>query len=106
MCVDYWFSIWSVRNEPVWTLGFVAFLLLLGSLLYLTCHVVMPDVDHGRPVDLVEFRDSRPRRYLSAFFAYQAAGGLGAGPGARGALRAVRLLRGDVHPGIVSRRLH
>ena len=76
MCVDYWFSVWSVRNEPVWTLGFVAFLLLLGSMLYLACHLVMPDVDHGRPVDLVEFRDARPRRYLSAFFAYQAAGAL------------------------------
>ena len=34
LCVDYWFSVWSVRNEPVWTLGFVAFLLLLGSLLF------------------------------------------------------------------------
>jgi hypothetical protein len=76
LCVDYWFSAWSVRNEPVWTLGFVAFLLLLGSMLYLTCHVVMPDVEPGRPVDMVEFRDSRPRRYLSAFFAYQAAGAL------------------------------
>lgn len=76
LCIDYWFSVWSVRNEPVWSLGFVTFLLLLGSLLYLACHVVMPDVEDGRPVDMAEFRDARPRRYLSVLFAYQFAGGL------------------------------
>ncbi|MFO1408281.1 MAG: hypothetical protein U1F08_12245 [Steroidobacteraceae bacterium] len=76
LCVDYWFSIWHVRAEPVWSLGFVVFLLLLGSALYLTCHVAMPDTDHGRPVDMVGFRGAHARRYLPAFFVYQAAGSL------------------------------
>lgn len=74
LCIDYWFSVWSVRNEPVWTLGFVTFLLALGGLLYLCCHLVMPDVEHGRRVDLAGFRDARPRRYLAVLFAYQACG--------------------------------
>ena len=76
LCVDYWFSVWHVRADPVWSLGFVVFLLATGSLLYLTCHLVMPDSEHGRPVDMVEFQSTRGRRYLSAMFVYQACGAL------------------------------
>ncbi len=35
--VDYWFSLWQSRNADIWTLGFVAFLLLMATVLYVAC---------------------------------------------------------------------
>src|SRR5512137_904719 len=52
LCIDYWFSIWAARNDPVWSLGFVCFLLVLGAVLFVGCWMIVPEFDGKEPVDL------------------------------------------------------
>lgn len=74
LCLDYWFSVWAARNDPVWTLGFVSFLLLLGAVLFVCCWLVMPDVDGARPVDLAAHHDVMRRKFLAGLLLYTALG--------------------------------
>ena len=41
-CVDYWFSVWHLRDAETWTLGFVSFLLLMATVLYIACGLAVP----------------------------------------------------------------
>lgn len=71
-CVDYWFSVWQLRHANVWTLGFVAFLLLMATVLYVACGLAVPaeaELEHG--AHLEAFHNANRRRYLGALFAYQ-----------------------------------
>lgn len=71
-CVDYWFSIWHLRDAETWTLGFVAFLLLMATVLYVACGLALPregEVADG--LDLNAFYLTNRRRFLSALFVYQ-----------------------------------
>lgn len=71
-CVDYWFSLWQARNADVWTLGFVAFLLLLATVLYLACGLAAPsEAELANGKDLTEFHAINRRRYLGVLFVYQ-----------------------------------
>ena len=50
-CVDYWFSVWQLHNANVWTLGFLAFLLLLATTLYIACGLAIPnDTNDSKPL--------------------------------------------------------
>jgi hypothetical protein len=70
-CVDYWFSLWGLRTTSDWSLGYVFYLLLLATLLYIGCHLVVPRVhDEDEVVDLAAFEADHRRRYLAAFGAY------------------------------------
>ncbi len=71
-CVDYWFSVWQLREADVWTLGFVAFLLLMATVLYVACGLAVPSEAESKDgADLAEFHTANRRRYLAALFAYQ-----------------------------------
>lgn len=69
-CVDYWFSIWGLRTQTEWSLGFVLYLLVLATLLYISVHLVVPHVSEGAELDLSAFDDAHRRKYLAAFAAY------------------------------------
>jgi hypothetical protein len=70
-CVDYWFSTWQLHKADVWTLGFVAFLLLMATALYIACGLAMPaETGSGDAIDLQEFHDNNRKRYLGALFGY------------------------------------
>ena len=72
-CVDYWFSTWQLRAADVWTLGFVAFLLLMATVLYVACGLAVPGESELKDgADLVGFHSVNRRRYLGALFIYQA----------------------------------
>lgn len=74
-CVDYWFSLWQARTTALWSLGYVAFWLLLATALYLTSWLVVPsERDTAVRVDLATFYDGNRRNFLGAFFAYIAIG--------------------------------
>jgi hypothetical protein len=83
-CVDYWFSTWQLHKAEVWTLGFVAFLLLMATVLYIACGLAIPaETESGAGVNLRTFHDTNRRRYLGALFCYQALsifGNLAIGP--------------------------
>ena len=73
-CVDYWFSMWGLRGEDAWSLGYVIFLLVLATVLYLTCQLIVPELRDGEAIDLVEFTRSNGRRFLGALGVYMALG--------------------------------
>ena len=71
-CVDYWFSLWQSRNEDVWTLGFVSFLLLMATVLYAACGLAVPtEAEAADGVDLTVFHTTYRRRYLGVLILYQ-----------------------------------
>ncbi|MEQ1491434.1 MAG: hypothetical protein ABL932_12880 [Terricaulis sp.] len=71
-CIDYWFSTWHLREAEVWTLGFVSFLLLMATVLYVACGLAVPaegEITEG--TDLNAFYNTNRRKFLSVLFAYQ-----------------------------------
>lgn len=77
LCVDYWFSIWHARNADIWTLAFVAFLLLMITVLYATCGFAVPEAAVSDGVNLDDFHRNNRRKYLGALFVYTALGFVG-----------------------------
>jgi hypothetical protein len=73
-CVDYWLSVWHARNADVWTLDFVAFLLLMVTVLYATCAFAAPEAAVSDGVNLDEFHRANRGKYLGALFVYPALG--------------------------------
>ena len=45
LCVDYWFSVWRLREASVWSLGFVLTWLMLAAITYIAAWLVVPEVD-------------------------------------------------------------
>jgi hypothetical protein len=76
MCVDYWFSVWHARNDPVWSLGFVCFLLLLGAILFVNCWLIVPEVEIKEPVDLAAHHAAVRRKFLTGLLIYLVLGHL------------------------------
>jgi len=71
-CVDYWFSVWHARGIEIWTLPFVALLLLMATALYIACGLAMPnEVDAKDGIDLAAFHEANRRRFLGAVIAYE-----------------------------------
>jgi hypothetical protein len=71
-CVDYWFSIWGLRAAESWSLAYVGYLLMLATLLYVSCHLIMPDQRERASIDLAAFYETIRRKYLIAYFSYVA----------------------------------
>ena len=70
-CVDYWFSLWGLRATTHWSLGYTLYLLVLATLLYIGCHLVVPSVrEEDEVLDLAAFDAGHRRRYLAAFGLY------------------------------------
>ena len=70
-CVDYWFSSWGLRATTHWSLGYTLYLLVLATLLYNGCHLVVPSVrEEDEVLDLAAFDAGHRRRYLAAFGLY------------------------------------
>ena len=65
-CVDLWFSLWGLRESEEWSLIYVLYLLVLATVLYVACQLIVPDLRDGDSIDLVAFNESRRRKYLAA----------------------------------------
>ena len=70
LCVDYWISNWHAHAEPLWSLGFVCFLLFSGAVLFVTCWLVMPDIEGTEAIDLAAYHAANRRKYLSTLLIY------------------------------------
>ena len=69
-CVDFWLSMWGLRSTEVWSLAYILYLLVLSTLLYLSCYLVMPVVRAGDSIDLVAFNETNRQRYLGTYLIY------------------------------------
>src|SRR5687768_4307664 len=65
-CVDLWFTLWGLRESEAWSLIYVLYLLVLATVLYVACHLIVPDLRDGDSIDLVAFNETRRRKYLAA----------------------------------------
>lgn len=69
-CVDYWFSLWGLRQATDWHLGFVLYWLVLAFNLYICTRLVVPPATEDAELDVVAFDDAHRRKYLAAYFLY------------------------------------
>ena len=76
LCIDYWFSVWGARNDSVWSLGFVCFLLLVAAVLFVGCWMIVPEIDGKEPVDLTGHYAAIRRKFLICLIIYVALGQL------------------------------
>jgi len=74
LCVDYWFSVWQLRDTPVWTLGFVLMWLLLAAVTYIAARLVVPDVEPDGTMDFVANDEANRSKYLGALTAWVCGG--------------------------------
>jgi hypothetical protein len=74
LCVDYWFSVWRLRDAPNWTLGFVLTWLVLAAITYIAAWLVVPDTDADGTMDFVAHHQANRRKYLGALTAWVAGG--------------------------------
>jgi hypothetical protein len=68
-CVDFWMSLWLGR-DVAWDLPTVEFIFADSAALYLSCWLIVPEVDRGKPIDFVAFFEADRRRILGAIIAY------------------------------------
>jgi hypothetical protein len=74
LCVDYWFSVWRLREASVWTLGFVLTWLVLAAITYIAAWLVVPDADADGTMDFVAHSEANRRKYLAGLLAWVLAG--------------------------------
>ena len=70
LCVDYWFSVWRLRDAPVWSLGFVLTWLGLAAITYITAWLVVPDTDAEGTMDFHAHSETNRRKYLGGMLAW------------------------------------
>lgn len=75
-CVDYWFSLWGLRQETDWSLGSVMFWLALAIVLYICTRLIVPPASEDAELNVVAFDDAHRRQYLAALFLYIAMGAI------------------------------
>jgi hypothetical protein len=74
-CVDYWISLWGLREVTEWPLTLVLFMLSAATVLYLVSWLVVPaEVIDG--IDLVAYHDENRRKYAGAFCIYMLFGAI------------------------------
>ena len=76
LCVDYWFSVWRLREASVWSLGFVLTWLMLAAITYIAAWLVVPDVDADGTMDFVAHDEANRRKYLGALAAWVTGGAI------------------------------
>lgn len=65
LCVDYWFTIWRVHDQTVWTLAYVSLLLAQAALIYVASWLIVPSTFADEPIDLKAFFDRNRRKFMS-----------------------------------------
>lgn len=70
LCVDYWFSVWRLRDAQVWTLGLVLTWLMLAAITYIAAWLVVPDQDADGTMDFVAHAEANRRKYLGALLTW------------------------------------
>lgn len=70
LCVDYWFSLWQLRDAPTWTLAFVMTWLVLAAITYIAAWVVTPDPDADGTIDFVAHFEANRRKFYGVLIAW------------------------------------
>ena len=65
LCVDYWFSIWHLHLETIWSLPYVCLLLLQASIIFVAARLIVPVASDGAAIDMTAFFDRNRRKYMA-----------------------------------------
>lgn len=63
----WWLAFWDFRLMKSWNVGFVAFTLLAGILVYVYTGLVCPEVPREGTLDLGEFHRENGRQYIAVY---------------------------------------
>lgn len=64
LIVDFWFSMWTARQRPDWSLGYVGFLLTQCGVIYVLSRVIAPSALGDRPVDMSAHFEASRRKFM------------------------------------------
>jgi hypothetical protein len=70
LCVDYWFSVWRLRDAEIWSLAFVRTWLILAAVTYIVAWMVVPDPDADGTMDFVAHHEANRRKYLGVLIVW------------------------------------
>lgn len=65
----WWLAFWDFRLMKSWDVGYVAFTLLAGILVYVYTGLVCPEVPKEGPLDLGEYHHANGRQYIAVYLA-------------------------------------
>jgi putative flippase GtrA len=74
LSVDYWFSIWGLRNRRDWSFAYVSLQLLFCSLLFLVARATVPDTASDAPIDMTALYERDRRRIMVLFLMFSLCG--------------------------------
>jgi hypothetical protein len=74
LSVDYWFSIWGLRDRRDWSFAYVSLQLLFCSLLFLVARATVPDSASDAPFDMTAFYERDRRRIMLLFLMFALCG--------------------------------
>jgi len=65
LCVDYWFSIWRLHEEMVWTLPYVGLLLVQAAIVFVASRLIVPIGSGDDAIDMTAFFDRNRRKFMA-----------------------------------------
>lgn len=65
LCVDYWFSIWRVHEESVWTLPYVCLLLSQAAIIFVAARLIVPGESGEALIDMTAFFERNRRKFMA-----------------------------------------
>jgi hypothetical protein len=65
----WWLAFWDFRLMKSWDVGFVAFTLVTGILVYVYTGLVCPEVPREGPLDLEDYHRTHSREYIAVLLA-------------------------------------
>jgi len=65
LCVDYWFSVWSVHGETHWSLAYVGSLLIQASIIFVAARLIVPATAEDGALDMTAFFERYRRKYFA-----------------------------------------
>ena len=65
LCVDYWFYIWQLHRETLWSLPYVCLLLFQASIIFVAARLIVPAASDDAAIDMTAFFDRNRRKYMA-----------------------------------------
>jgi hypothetical protein len=72
LCVDYWFYVWHLHAERLWSLAYVSLLLAQASMIFVAARLIVPAASDGSAIDMTAFFERNRRKYMAVVIALAA----------------------------------
>jgi len=72
LCVDYWFYVWHLHGETLWSLPYVGLLLAQASMIFVAARLIVPAASDNSAIDMTAFFERNRRKYMAVVIALAA----------------------------------